>query len=145
MKKIFPLLLILCVTLSVLRCRSPSDRGSPAPLKIEQPSEYINVVFGVHSRVLYHNVDTERLPGLEEWIIDSPTFDLQKQALTGPLLRILDTSALEKVLLARIPNLKLTGVTHYEHGKWLSPKGKEIQCNVLYAGTSRFVYLLQQP
>lgn len=140
-RSIFPLLLA-CILL--LQCREAVKSPAPPPLKIEQVQEGTGGDFGVGARLLYHHLNTERLPGLEEWIVEAPAFDLSKQPLTEPVLKIHDTKALQAMISIRLPKLPLNSINQSEHGEWMSPKGKKIQCDVLCTNTTRLVFLRKE-
>jgi len=60
------------------------------------------------TQLLYHDIDNERLEGLEQWLLfSSHDFDLKSLHLANDPLLIEDTHSLVGMIIARLPERKL--------------------------------------
>lgn len=144
MKRAITAIVLLLATALPLMGRDDESALVP-PLKIEQAQEGVGSEFGAGARLLYHDLDTERLPGLEEWIVEAPAFELSKQPLSKPVIDMQDTGPVRAMISIRLPKLPLNDAIRSLRGRWKSPDGKVIVCDVLYTRTTRFVFLLKEP
>jgi hypothetical protein len=101
--------------------------------------------FGAQAKILFHEVDTERLPGLTEWIIKAPGFKIEPQTFPEMPLKMFDNSSLQKMLTLRIKSLKINNPKDSYHVDWKTAAGEKFQCDVLLSDDSPLIYLLKEP
>lgn len=135
--------LILSVFLvMLLSCREKEAFVPPSSKDVEIQA---SMSLGSSARVIYYHLDDERIPGLEEWIVEDSSFDVRHQKFSTDVVLVPDTVALQKMLMVRVPKLTLSDAVSSERAEWKHPKGSTIQCDVLYTKKTKFLFITKHP